>query len=111
MELSGRQRAQSLPAEQDKTGALRQCHVLFVASSETASLARLLKAVANRPVLSVGESASFARRGGILNLTRVNGSRQVEINLDALRLSGLRINSRLLGIAKLVSDDPEVRNH
>src|SRR5882672_10223676 len=44
-----------------------QCHMLFVGSETPERMARLLAAVRRSAILTVGDSDTFAREGGIVN--------------------------------------------
>src|SRR6267378_1369886 len=47
---------------------LKECHIVFVSSSEMAHLAEAIHLVKGMPILTIGEIPGFARRGGIINL-------------------------------------------
>jgi hypothetical protein len=81
--------------------ALRGCHALFAgARSEVASAA--LKAVAGRPVLTVGESDQFLDTGGIIVLKVVDRRVRFEVNTTNAQKAGLRISVQLLNLAAAV---------
>lgn len=78
------------------------CHLLFVSSSETRDLARVLKFVEGTSILTVGETDGFAERGGIINLQKEENKIRFEINVASAERSGLRISSQLLKLGKIV---------
>lgn len=82
--------------------ALQNCHIVFVSSSLRA--ADIARAVQGHPVLIVGESDGFASEGGIIGFV-LNRDKKVklEINNDAARRAQVKINSGLLGLAKIVN--------
>jgi hypothetical protein len=84
-----------LAANADLTG----CHLLFVSESRAAQAAEVLATLKGRSVLTVGESADFLERGGMINLARKDRKISLEINLAAATAAQLRISSRLLGVA------------
>jgi len=57
--------------------------------------------------LTVGEAEGFAVLGGIINLTVEGNKVHFEVNRLAADRAGLRISSRLLSLAKIVTE----RNH
>jgi len=61
---------------------LAQCHVLFVPEGEMGNAAPLAR-LKSRPVLTVGESAGFARHHGIINFVIEADRVRFEINPDA----------------------------
>jgi hypothetical protein len=82
----------------DSVAEIQGCSVLYAgARSEIAAAA--LKAVADRPVLTVGESDAFMDGGGIIRLKVVD--RRVRFDIDAAnaRKAGLRISAQLLNLA------------
>jgi hypothetical protein len=86
--------------------AARACHVLFVATSKPERLAELLERLAADPVLTVGESDGFARRGGVIGLVVDGNVARFEVNLLTAQHKGLLLSSKLLGLARVVDDLP-----
>lgn len=84
------------------TEPLEECHMLFIAASEQTRLPRILAVLKQRPILTVGDTHSYAERGCMVNLIKVDSRLQVEINLSATQRSGLKISSRLLTLAKII---------
>lgn len=83
------------------TEAVALCHIVFVPSTRAAVLDRILVATAGKPVLTVGESHSFAARGGVIQLYIEDQTVRFEINRAAAERNGLKISSRLLSLARL----------
>lgn len=82
------------------------CQILFVSRSERRRLPRILAAVRDAPVLTVGDTAGFLEQGGIINFT-LQGSRvRFEINHESAERVGLRISSKLLRLATRVVSGP-----
>jgi len=81
---------------------LQRCDILYVTDSSPRQLRVELEKLRNRDILTVGDTESFARDGGIVGLVRVGEQVQLQINLEASRQSHLKISSRLLNIALLV---------
>jgi YfiR/HmsC-like len=79
-----------------------QCQLVFIASSATDQLQSLVTAVAGKPVLLVGEAEGFAKRGGMINFVKVEGSVKFEINLAAAERSGLKLGSQMLKLAIMI---------
>ena len=79
-------------------------HVLFVAGDADA-IQRALDVVGGAPVLTVGEAARFAERGGMIGF-RVTPEGRVgfDINLKRAERAGLRLRSQLLKLARIVGD-------
>jgi hypothetical protein len=82
---------------------LRDAQLLFICRSEREHLGEILAAVQNRPIVTVGELADFARRGGIINFYLDGNKVRFELNADAAQHKGLRVSSQLLKRARIVS--------
>ena len=80
-------------------------HMIFVSASEDDRILQILKVARERRVLTIGESNVFTRSGGIINFYREGNKIRFEINRLAAEAVGLKISSRLLRLARLVSDD------
>lgn len=85
--------------------ALEPCEILFIASSEMARLPEILARLGHAPVLTVGEADRFARRGGMIGLFLEDNRVRLEVNRAAAERAGLRVSSKLLAVARLVSPD------
>jgi hypothetical protein len=72
------------------------CHMLFIGG---ASGAEPTAAGPERGVLTIGETAGFLDRGGMINLIEVRGRIRFEINQPAAIRAGLVVSSRLLNLA------------
>lgn len=88
---------------------MEKCHVLFVGKSEDKQLVRILDRLRDWNVLTVSDIGDFAQRGGIIGLTKKEDKIYFEINLDASKMAGLRISSRLFKLARIVNMKPEGR--
>ena len=79
-----------------------QCQILFVSDSAASRLSGIFDKTSALPILTVGENATFAQHGGIINFALRNGNVRLEIDLTAARKAGLPISSRLLAVADVV---------
>jgi hypothetical protein len=80
----------------------RDCHVLFVPASEQKQVEAVLRAVGQAPVLTVSDSADFAKAGGIIGLKPSAGRIRFDINLVNARRASLTMSSHLLRLAEEV---------
>ncbi len=78
------------------------CNLLYIADAETRRSAAGLGGLKTLPVLTVSDGKGFAQTGGIIELYVEGGRMRFVINLDAAESSGLRLSSRLLGLAKVI---------
>jgi hypothetical protein len=86
------------------TDALNACHIVFIPVTEKDQATRIVRSLTGASVLTVGESEGFAVRGGIINFTVEEGNIRFEINRRAADRAGLKISSRLLNLAKIVTE-------
>lgn len=82
---------------------LPACDVIYITSAETAKLSSILPRIGRMPILTVGEDSHFTMDGGMIGLIRSGDQIQIEVNLSALEHGGLRMSSRLLELATIVS--------
>ncbi len=83
--------------------ATRGCHVLYISSSERKSIPQIFGAVKGSNALTVGETDQFAAHGGVIQLILQDKQVRFEINVDAASQEGLKISSKLLALARIVS--------
>ena len=93
--------AQSLKVVQN----IKNCHLLYIATSEKKRYQSILKSVHNEPVLTVSELPNFGRSGGMIELYREKERTRFIINLGVTRESGLKISSRLLNLAVVINNE------
>ncbi len=84
--------------------SIPRCHLLFVSRSEKDRLPEISRLVRERPTLVVSDIPRAAERGAMVNLV-VQDSVKMEINQSAAEAAGLRISSKLLGLATIVKGD------
>lgn len=84
---------------------LGSCQILYVSSTEATPVPAVLRAVAGKPVLTVGEVDRFGQLGGVVRLYLENRTVRFEINVNAAERAGLRISSKLLGLARITREE------
>jgi hypothetical protein len=72
------------------------CNLLFVSSSETDNLSKIISYVMYDPVLTVSDIKGFDDAGGIISLFLKNNRLKFRINLEAAGKAKLKISSYLL---------------
>jgi hypothetical protein len=87
----------------DSPDILRDVGILFVSRSEKDQLPDILKGISGKPILTVGDTVGFAKRGVMVNFYLEDNKIRFEINMEAARLAGLKISSNLLKIGKIIS--------
>ena len=89
---------------------LDQCAVIYVGDSSPQKIRATLDHLRNKSVLTVGNTESFPKSGGMIGLVRVGQQVQMIVNLDAVERARLKISSRVLNLATIVHDVSEARN-
>lgn len=82
---------------------LRACHMAFVPAAEGKRATKIVADLEGASILTVSETAGFAERGGMINLTVEKNNLRFEINLGAAKQNRLTISSKLLALARIVN--------
>ena len=77
---------------------LRDCHILFIPGIGRPDA--VLEAVSGHPVLVVGESEGFLRRGGAIALVKEGDAIRYDVNIKAAERAGLPLNARIIRSAR-----------
>ena len=84
----------------------RDCHILFISSSERDRLESILKGLEGSPVLTVGDLDRFAARGGQIAFRMEDKRVRFDINPAAIERSGVKISAQLLKLGRVVDARP-----
>jgi hypothetical protein len=80
---------------------------LFIPTTETPRLARILERLAGRSILTVGEAEGFASASGMIRFVTVRNKVRLRINVEAANAARLTISSKLLRQAEIVRTERE----
>jgi hypothetical protein len=83
-------------------GPLRSCDIVFVSTSVPRHAQTMLESLTTLPILTVGDGKGFAQSSGIIEFLVEDGRMRFAINTDSAERAGLRLSSRLLGLARIV---------
>lgn len=86
-------------------GLSRDLHMIFVARAAGISPETVRSALGRAPTLLVGETDSFAERGGMIGFFRENGSIRFKLNLERAAQANLKISAKLSSVAKPVKSN------
>ncbi|MGZ8187540.1 MAG: YfiR family protein [Methylosarcina sp.] len=81
---------------------LEQCNMIYVSELEEINVVQLFSLIAGQPILSIGEQDSFLEQGGLVNLQMKEGKINIQVNLEALTRSGIKISSRVLALTSIM---------
>jgi hypothetical protein len=82
---------------------IQTCHVLFISRSEAGRLEEILTSLQGRNILTVGDTAGFAARGGMIRFALDANKIRLRVNLAAAQDAHLTISSKLLRPAEIIA--------
>lgn len=83
----------------------KDCQLLFISETELGKSAAFLTAVKDSPVLTVCDTRRCTERGFMVNLQLTDNKVAIEINVDAVQRSTVKVSSQLMKLAHLVKDE------
>jgi len=83
----------------DDVKKLTGCQIVFLSGPDRKTTSAELEALKELPVLTVGEQAGFAERGGTVNFVLVETKVKFEINVASANHTELKVSPRLLKLA------------
>lgn len=87
--------------------SIEDCHILYISKTVEKDLPRILSTIKDKPILTVGDSVGFAKKGVHINLY-TKGSRVLyEINPIQIRKAALNVSYHLLKWGKIVKPLPK----
>lgn len=86
--------------DHDRLDGLEECQIVFVGGTDDATVAQALAQLEGKRTLTVGDSADFARRGGVIGFVMVDGKLRLQVNRRSAEASQLRISAKLLRLAE-----------
>ena len=81
---------------------IQTCHILFISQSESTRLESQLKALQNKPILTVTDIEDSAYRGVMIRFINESNKIRLRVNLDAVENAHMTISSKLLRAAEVV---------
>jgi hypothetical protein len=86
--------------------ALQESDAVFVAESHAAWAQDVVAAARQRPLLTVGVGAAFARTGGMIALLRLDDRIVFTCNTEAIRHSTITVSSRVIQLSHPLPEHP-----
>lgn len=85
----------------------KYCQLVFISDSKQAFLTSIINSIRQYPILTIGDSPDFAKKGGMIQL--IHGDKRIgfNINLQRAKASGLKISAPLLELSTIVCSDIE----
>lgn len=82
---------------------VKSCHILFINFSETSQLKHAIANLKSRHVLTVSDASGFTSQGGMIRFVTEDRKTRIRINLPAVKEADLKISSKLLRLAEIVT--------
>jgi len=84
----------------DRVEDLDECHIVFVGGADDATVGKALSRLSGKRILTVSDTADFARRGGVIGFVLADGKLRLQINRGSAETAQLRISAKLLRLAE-----------
>jgi hypothetical protein len=88
--------------------ALTACHIVFISATEARTRRAALTAWKGLPILTVSNAPDFLQEGGAIRFD-VGDRVELSVNLDQARSLALKVQTKLLEVAREVLDNGSVR--
>ncbi len=75
------------------------CQMIYIAASESSQLDEILGQASGKPILTVGEGKSYAKKGVMFGFTSEGQTLRFEINKQAADGAGLKLAAKLVALA------------
>ncbi|MGD0909924.1 MAG: YfiR family protein [Candidatus Acidiferrales bacterium] len=82
---------------------LRACHILFIGTSEKKQLPPILANLRGSSVLTVADMDNFVESGGMIQLVMEDNRVRLAIDVGATVRAHLKVSSKLLALARVVT--------
>ena len=83
-----------------------QCDLLYLNTADSAVVEDFLEDLRGKPVLTVTNLRGGAQKGAMIGFFLAGQKLRFEINMSQVRASGLSMSSHLLGLARIIDDEP-----
>ena len=85
-----------------QTNDISVCHMLFIPRSQKDQLNEIRKKTEGRPILTIGDTKGFAKKGVHINLLILRDRIGFEVNMTTIDDTTLKVSSQLLKLATSV---------
>ena len=83
------------------------CQILYVSHSEREDVRDIFAFLKGRSILTVSDADAFASKGGMIRFLTRNNRINLRINVEAAEAAGLKISSKLLRPAEIMTSEAE----
>jgi hypothetical protein len=79
-----------------------ECHTVIIGENQSDRLKEILTLTDGKPILTIADTEGFGEKGVLINLYLSGKKVKFEINLPAVKRSGLIFSSKLYKLAKII---------
>ncbi|MEY2407472.1 MAG: hypothetical protein QOF48_142 [Verrucomicrobiota bacterium] len=90
----------------DQPGEVTQVHVVFICGGEIGRFSEIQHCLKGTGVLTVGDTDTFSKHGGMINFVMEGGKLRFDINNDSAEAAGIKLSAQLLKLARTVRHTP-----
>ncbi len=87
----------------NKNTNLSSCHLVFIGGRDRVQLSQVHSATYGKPILTIDDMTGINSYTGVVNLQAVDGKMRLNVNIEMAKKAQLKISSRLLKLAVIVS--------
>ncbi len=95
--------------EISKASGARKCHMLFISDTEAPQVRQSLDDIGGAGVLTFSDMGAFVKMGGMVGIVTTGEKVGFELNIDALKRAGLKIDVGLYKLAQAIVLHGKVR--
>lgn len=85
-----------------KVEEIKTCHILYISESEEPRLDHIVRAMSEKPVLTISETENSVAHGVMLRMMTEDKKVHLAINLKAAKAAHLTLKSKLLRLGQIV---------
>lgn len=86
---------------------LKGCQIFFFGTTNEMFIRQMLNALQGRSVLTIGETDSFTKLGGMIGFFKEKNRLRFQVNLAATEKEGLKLSAQILNSAQIVKEGNE----
>jgi len=86
----------------DDVEKVEECQVIYIGKIEEKKLAKIISKTERKEIVTIGATKGYASKGVLINIYLDGSKIKFEINLKAVKKSGLDFSSKLYKLARII---------
>lgn len=99
----------TIPTLEVAKSGKQECQMLYIGQPKNTKLDSIIQEMKNLPVLTFGDQAGLAEKGGTMNFYIANNRMGIMINQETVAQNKLHINPRMLKLVTIFPDEKQLR--